>query len=68
MIKAVCFDWSLMTETQLFVSSCSRRELAKRRSHSWYGAALARLQHPALTVLACAVVCAGAFLAGHGGF
>ncbi len=57
-----------MTENQLFVSSCNKRELARRRSHSWLGLALTRVEHPAATALLFVVVCVGAFLAGHGGF
>jgi hypothetical protein len=56
-----------MTETKLFVSSCSRRELAKRRSHPRHGTTVMRMNHPALTTLVFLLVCAGAFIAGRGG-
>jgi hypothetical protein len=50
-----------MTESRLFLSSCSRRELARRRpgrSVPW----------PALLVgLLVVLVCAAAFLVGGGG-
>ncbi len=55
-----------MTETNLFVSSCSRRELARRRGPRRV-ATLARMGQPALLTLACLAVCAAAFIAGRGG-
>jgi hypothetical protein len=58
-----------MTESKLFVSSCSRRDLVLRRRGGWWFAALGvRRGSVALTVLAFIVVCGGAFLAGRGGF
>jgi hypothetical protein len=57
-----------MTEKQLFLSSCDKRELARRRSHSWLGTVLSRVDHPAATALVFVVVCTGAFIAGRGGF
>ena len=50
-----------MTETKVFISSCSRRQLARRR---WARAAV-RFELPA-TVLTLAVA-VGAFVAGRGG-
>ncbi len=54
-----------MTETKLFVSSCNRRELARRRNHSWLGA-LAVRSTPALIGLTVALIGAAAFFAGRG--
>jgi hypothetical protein len=56
-----------MTESQLFVSSCSRRELTRRRGRGRFTALTAWLSHPAGVTLACVAVCAGAFVAGRGG-
>jgi hypothetical protein len=50
----------------LFVSSCSRRQWARRRGRwsrrAWYGALF-----PGLVALSMAAVAAGAFFAGRGG-
>jgi hypothetical protein len=56
-----------MTQSKLFVSSCSRRELVRRRNRSGFGTAGVRFSQLSLTLLAFIVVCAGAFLAGRGG-
>jgi hypothetical protein len=56
-----------MTQSKLFVSSCSRREMVRRRHHSLVGPGGLRIGHPVLTALAFVIVCAGAFLAGRGG-
>ncbi len=56
-----------MTENQLFVSSCSRRELTRRRGRARFTAPAAWLTHPAGVTLAGIIVCAGAFIAGRGG-
>jgi hypothetical protein len=56
-----------MTETNLFVSSCSRRELARRRGHAGRLIAVSRVSHPGLASLVFLVVCALAFIAGRGG-
>lgn len=53
-----------MTESKLFVSSCSRREMARRRNHA---GATAWVSHPNLTAFVFVVVSVGAFLAGRGG-
>ena len=57
-----------MTESKLFVSSCSRREMVRRRHHVRFAALSVRLSPTAVTVLAFAVICGGAFLVGRGGF
>ncbi|WP_249010305.1 hypothetical protein [Conexibacter sp. DBS9H8] len=57
-----------MTESKLFVSSCSRRELALRRRHSRLVSLAVSVEHPRLTACLFAFVCVGAFLAGRGGF
>jgi hypothetical protein len=50
-----------MSETRLFMSSCSRRELARRRPGR-------RVPWPALFLgLLVVLVCAAAFLLGRGG-
>jgi hypothetical protein len=56
-----------MTETNVFVSSCDRRELARRRRRSWSGGAMSRVSHLRYTAVAFVVVCAGAFIVGRGG-
>lgn len=53
-----------MTESKLFVSSISRRELARRRP----GRAWGRAQLVAMLMLLVAAVAVAAFLAGRGGF
>ncbi|MBO0767561.1 MAG: hypothetical protein J2O48_02630 [Solirubrobacterales bacterium] len=56
-----------MTDSNLFVSSCDRRELARRRAHQqWTALELVR-SHPVLVTLMFAVIGAAAFVAGHGG-
>jgi hypothetical protein len=56
-----------MTETHLFVSSCSKREMARRRGHRSRPSLLNRVGPVALVLIAFGVVCCGAFIAGHGG-
>jgi hypothetical protein len=56
-----------MTESKLFVSSCSRRELASRRRRSRFVNVAVGIDHPRLTACLFACVCLGAFLAGRGG-
>lgn len=50
-----------MEERSLFISSCTRRQLARRRSGR------ARLSLPALLALLLLVAAVGAFLVAHGG-
>ncbi len=52
-----------MDSTKVFISSCSRREMARRRPSR--GSAL-RMQ--VLLVLLVLAIGFGAFVAGHGGF
>ncbi len=51
-----------MSESKLFMSSCSRRELAARRR-----SARSLRVAQALVVIAVVAVCLGAFAVGHGG-
>jgi hypothetical protein len=50
-----------MTESRLFLSSCSRRQLARRRPGR--GALAAR----AVVMMLALAIASGAFLAGYGG-
>jgi hypothetical protein len=56
-----------MTESKLFVSSCSRREMVRRRNHVGSGALGGLDSHRTLVMLAFVLVSVGAFLAGRGG-
>ena len=53
-----------MTESKLFVSSMSRRELARRRP----GRAWGRVQLAVMLTLLVAAVAVTAYVAGRGGF
>jgi hypothetical protein len=63
-----------MSDTEIFISSCSRRQMARRRPAGRLGrlsrVGAFRLQAVALQVLFALLVLAvafGAFVAGHGG-
>jgi hypothetical protein len=56
-----------MTESQLFVSSCSRREMVRRRHHAGLDGLVGRPGHRTFTACVFLLVALGAFLAGGGG-